>query len=60
MLAGARGWVLLMDYNKRLRIKVKKSMGHNPFAPNCIIAELSDIDRKKVCEKCRNIMARPW
>jgi len=49
-----------MDYNKRLRIKVKKAMGHNPFASNCIFGEPAYLDYKKVCERCRDMMARRW
>lgn len=48
-------------FAERVRIiRLKKALGHNPFAPNCIFAELSDIDRKRVCEKCLDMMARPW
>lgn len=48
-----------MDYNRRLRIKVKRSMGHNPFAPNCIFAEPQELHHDKaVCERCAEMARR--
>lgn len=47
-------------FAERVRIiRLKKALGHNPFAPNCIWSEPMDLcDPKKVCDSCGRLARR--